>query len=136
MSTFFNDIQGALRSQLNTLANKPPIAWENTNYSPNATTLYLRATGLPGDTVQACLGDDGLDEHVGIFQVDVFVPDNKGRTTWPDLVADHFKRGTVLTLNTTNVRITTVSINTAFKDDEFYIVPISITYQAFTAARA
>jgi hypothetical protein len=136
MSTFFNDIQGALRTQLSTLPSSPPIAWENTNYKPNATTLYLRATALPGDTVQACLGDSGRDEHVGIFQVDVFIPDNKGRTDWPDQIADHFKRGTVLTQNTVSVRITTVSINTAFKDEDFYIVPVSINYQTFTTARA
>lgn len=135
MSTFFTDIQGALRSRLDTLPNKPPIAWENVNYNPSSNTLYLRATGLPADTVQACLGDDGLDFNVGLFQVDVFIPDGKGRTEWPDDIADHFKRGTVLTQNGVNVRITSVSIEAAAKDDNFYIVPVTIAYQAFTQAR-
>lgn len=136
MSTFFNDIQGALRARLSTLQDAPPIAWENIDYEPDSTTLYLRATGLPSDTIQACLGDDGKDEHLGVFQVDVFIPDGRGRSIWPDLIADHFKRGTVLTQNTVNVRITTVSIKTGIKDENFYFVPVSINYQAFTAARS
>jgi hypothetical protein len=135
MSTFFADIQGALRAQLNTLPNKPPIAWENVDYNPNSGTLFLRATGLPGETVQLCLGDNGLDDHIGIFQVDVFIPDGKGRSTWPDQIADHFKRGTILTLNEVDVRITSVSIEAADKDENFFIVPVSISYRVQTQAR-
>ena len=136
MSTFFNDIQGALRARLVSLPSSPPVAWENVDFNPNSNELFLRATSLPGETTQACIGDAGLDDHIGIFQVDVFIPDGKGRSTWPDTVADHFKRGSVLTQNAVNVRITTVSISSAAKDENFYIVPISITYQAFTQARA
>lgn len=136
MSTFFTDIQGALRAQLNTLPSSPPIAWENVNYEPKAKTLFLRATSLPAPTVQACFGDTGRDLHVGIFQVDVFIPEKQGRSTWPDSIADHFKRGTVLTQNGVDVRITTVSIAPAINDEHFYIVPVSIGYQAFTSARS
>lgn len=135
MSTFFTDIQGALRARLNTLTDIPPVAWENIDYKPDSTTLFLRATSLPGDTLQECLGEDGLDSHVGIFQVDVFIPDGKGRSTWPDAIADHFHRQ-VLAQNGVNVRITTVSIGAAGKDENFYIVPVSITYRAFTQARS
>ncbi len=136
MSTFFNDIQGALRSRLATLPSSPPVAWENEDYKPNANTLYLRATSLPGDTTQECLGDDGLDGHIGIFQVDVFIPEGDGRTTWPDQIGDHFKRGTRLDQNDVRVTITSVSVSTADKDENFYIVPVSITYQVYTQARS
>ena len=136
MSTFFNDIQGALRVQLSTLPNLPPVAWENYDYSRDSTVLYLRPTALPAETTQASLGDDGKDLHNGIYQVDVFIPDGLGRTTWADEIADHFKRGTVLTQNTVSVRITTVQIEAALKDDNFYMTPVSIGYQAFTAARS
>jgi len=136
MSTFFTDIQGALRARLSTLPSLPPVSWENVDYEPNSSTLFLRATGLPSSTNQACLGDDGLDFHVGIFQVDVFIPDGKGRSSWPDAIADHFKRGTRITQNSVTVTITTVSIESASKDENFYIVPVSISYQAFTQARS
>lgn len=135
MSTFFKDIQGALRAQLSSLPSAPPISWENRNYTPDSKVLYLRATSLQGETVQACLGDSGEDMHDGIFQVDVFIPDNKGRTAWADAIADHFKRGTVLTRNGVNVRIRSTSISPGIKDNHFYIVPVSIVYQAFTPPR-
>lgn len=135
MSTFFTDIQGALRTRLTTLPDLPAVAWENVDFKGGANDLYFRVTGLPSETTQACLGDDGLDLHLGIFQVDVFVPDGKGRTNWPDAIADHFKRGTRLTQNETTVTITSASIEAALKDDHFYIVPVSIAYRAYTQAR-
>ena len=135
MSTFFTDIQGALRVQLGSLSGLPDVAYENDDYTPNATTLFLRPTTLPIPTIQACLGDAGLDLHEGIFQVDVFVPSNSGRTTWPDTIADHFKRGTTLVQNTVRVTINSVSVLQGAKDDQFYIVPVEINYRAFTGAR-
>ena len=136
MSTHFTDIYGALRTRLNSMPSVPPIAWENINYSPNSNTLFLRPTLIPAPTSQASLGDSGLDINNGIFQVDVFIPDNVGRSTWPDAIADRFKRGTVLTQNSIDVRIVSASLLTAVKDGNFYIVPVAIRWQAFTAARS
>lgn len=135
MSTHFTDIAGALRARLSTLTSLPPVAWENINYTPSSTTLYLRPTILPAPTAQASLGDSGRDLHEGIFQIDVFIPDGSGRSTWPDSIADHFKRGTILTQNGVTVRIKNASIGTAFKDENFYQVPVTIDYQSFTSAR-
>lgn len=136
MSTHFTDIYGALRTRLNGITGRPPIAWENINYTPSANTLYLRPTLIPAPTFQASLGDDGLDLNNGIFQVDVVIPDNLGRSTWPDTIADSFKRGTVLTQNSVDVRIISASLLTGLKDSNFFIVPVSIRWQAFTAARS
>lgn len=135
MSTFFTDIAGALRTRLSTLASSPPVAWQNINYKPNSKVLYLRETILPGETLQASMGDDGKDIHNGLYQIDVFIPEGQGRSTWPDDIADHFKRGTVLTQNLVDVRIRSVSIGTGFKDENFYIVPVTVSWQTFTGAR-
>ena len=134
MSTQFNDIQGAMRQHLSTLPDSPPVAWENKNFDPDNNTLYLRAMPLPGNTVQRCLGRLGMDEHVGVFQVDVFIPDDDGRSEWPDKIADHFYRE-VLTVNDVDVRVRDISIGRGDKDKNFYIVPVSIPYQVFTHAR-
>lgn len=136
MSTYFVDIYGALRVNLANIASVPPIAWENKNYDQDATTLYLRPTMLPNETIQASLGDSGKDLYEGMFQVDVFVPDGQGRSDWPDKIADAFKRGTVLTRNGIDVRIQGVSIAPALKEDNFYQVPVEIRWQAFTPARS
>lgn len=138
MSTYFTDIAGALRNRLRTLPSLPELAKENGDFeSSSAEELYLEEIVLPAETVQACNGSDGLDEHNGFYQITVCIPDGAGRSTWPDKIADHFKRGSTLTKNSIDVRIVTVSVFPGFKpsDDSFYRVPVSIEYQSFTPAR-
>ena len=80
MSTIFADISSALDSRLNNLAGSSPIAWENTVFTPVKDTLYLRPTILPALTTQAALGTSGIDEYIGIYQIDIFAPSGKGRS--------------------------------------------------------
>jgi len=134
MSTFFNDVQAALDAKLATIT-ATPIAFPNIPYKPQAGTVYLRATFLPADTVQASMGEDGKDETNGIYQVDVVVPRGTGRPQLTDTVADLFKRGTVLTYNGVKVRVRSVSMASAILDEEWYFVPISVNFQTYTEAR-
>jgi len=135
MATFFNDIQAAFDNRLNTLPGGYDIAWPNIPFEPQAGATYLRPQFLPADTVQVGLGTDGLDDTTGIYQVDVVYPAETGRSQIPDQVADHFKRGTVLSYNGTNVRIRSVSIASALRDGAFFFVPVSIAFQTYTDAR-
>ena len=138
MSTVFADISSALDSQLNTLTGQSPIAWENTAYIPVKDTLYLRPTILPALTIQAGLGTSGLDEYVGIYQIDIFAPAGKGRgeaEIKADAVADHFKRGTDLSKNGKTVRLGNVSRNSGIKDEDRFIISISINYMAHVTPR-
>jgi len=138
MSTVFADISSALDSRLNTLTGQSPIAWENTAYIPVKDTLYLRPTILPALTIQAGLGTSGLDEYVGIYQIDIFAPAGKGRgeaEIKADAVADHFKRGTDLSKNGKTVRLGDVSRNSGIKDEDRFIISISINYMAHVTPR-
>mgnify|MGYP003646012283 FL=1 len=138
MSTVFADISSALDSRLNTLTGQSPIAWENTAYIPVKDTLYLRPTILPASTIQAGLGTSGLDEYVGIYQIDIFAPAGKGRgeaEIKADAVADHFKRGTDLSKNGKTVRLGDVSRNSGIKDEDRFIISISINYMAHVTPR-
>lgn len=136
MSTYFNDIEAALVARANALTGSPVIAYENDSHSQNASVDYLRLTFLPGDTVQASLGDLGNDLYSGIFQIDSFTRRDTGRSTWPDVIGDHFKRGTILTYNGTTVRIKAVSRGPSFEDNNFYITPVSIDWEAYTPPRS
>lgn len=136
MSTYFQDIRAALEARLNTLSSVPPVWNENVRYEQQSTTTYLRAFVLFGDSVQASLGTSGKDRTDGVFQVDVMTPHGVGQTTWPDLIADHFKRGTDLTQNSVTLTTRSVSIAPGFKDDHFYIVPVSVSWYVYTAARS
>lgn len=135
MSTFFNDMQAALDNQLNTM-DETPVAWPNVPYEPSAGTTYVRPTFLPATTVQASLGASGKDETNAVYQVDVVYPRGAGRTTLPDTIADHFKRGTVLTYNGTSLRVRSVSIGPAILDGAWVFVPVSIDVQTYTGARS
>lgn len=135
MSTHFNDIQAALDNQLSTLTGSTPIAWPNIPYSPSVGTTYLRPLFLPGDTIQASLGDSGKDDTFGIYQIDVVYKAGTGRSTLTDTVADHFSRGTVCSYNGVNVRVRSVSIGPMIQDEAWVFVPVSISWQTFTPAR-
>ena len=135
MSTYYNDMRAALDTRLTTLAGSTPIAWENTNYKADADTEFLRSTFIPSDTSQYTLGDTGKDVTRGLYQVDVFAPAQMGRTTKPDSIADHFKRGTILTKNATRVRIRSVSVGRGTLDGAWYIVPVTMNFETITEAR-
>jgi hypothetical protein len=134
MATFINDIQAALDTRLNSMGSTP-IAWPNVNYEPTTRTTYLRPRFIPVATEQASLGGSGKDVTDAIYQIDVVQPAGSGRTTLFDTIADHFKRGTVLTYNNVKIRIRTVEIGTAQIEDAWYFVPVSISIQTYTEAR-
>lgn len=136
----FNDINVALnqRMQAYATANSKPVAYENVNYKPVVGTLYLRATVLPADTVQAGLGTTGQDLHEGIYQVDVFAPIDKPKAVAlaeADAIADYFARGLTLSFNGVNVRVRTASIGSGRREENWYILPVFIDYLSFTQAR-
>jgi len=135
MSTYFNDIEAALMTQLSTLSGAPDIAYPNINYEPTTGSAYLRANMIPVETLQASLGTSGKDETNGILQIDVVQPAGEGRSTLPDSIADHFKRGTVMSYNGVNVRVRSVSIGSAIREEAWYFVPVSIDFQSYTEAR-
>lgn len=135
MSTFFNDMQAALDARLDSM-DSTPVAWPNIPYEPQGGTTYVRPQFLPAETVQASMGESGKDETNAIYQVDVVFPRGAGRTTLPDTIADHFKRGTVLSYNGLSLRVRSVSIGPAILDGAWTFVPVSIDVQTYTGARS
>ena len=135
MATHFNDIQAALDSRLSSYTGDYQVAWPNTNFEPEAGQTFLSPSFIPAETVQASLGSDGKDNTTGIYQIDVVYPAGSGRSTVPDGLADHFKRGTVLSYNGVNVRIRSVSISPALTEGAFHFVPISVDFYTYTDAR-
>ena len=90
----FTDISAALDARTNSLSL--PTAWENLEFTPTTGVLFLRPTLMPAYTEQAGLGANGLDEHGGIYQIDIIAPSANGKgtaTIKADVIADHFKRG-------------------------------------------
>ena len=135
MATYFSDIEAAFTVQMNELVDRPAVAWPNVKFEPNGKKPYLRISIIPAETVQASLGSTGKDETNGICQISCFVPAGTGKSDLPDIIADHFKRGTVLVYNGTRIRLRSPSIGVSIINGAFYFVPVSIPYQTFTEAR-
>tara|TARA_R110000851_G_scaffold40345_1_gene101792 strand:+ start:908 stop:1315 length:408 start_codon:yes stop_codon:yes gene_type:complete len=132
----FTDISAALDARTNSLSL--PTAWENVTFTPTTGTLYIRPTLIPAYTEQAGLGLNGLDEHAGIYQIDIIASGSTGKgeaTIKADAIADHFKRGLVLTYNGVNVRLSKTSRGVGKRDEAFFVIPIFITYKVFTQPR-
>lgn len=138
MSTVFASISAALDARLNAMAALPPVAWQNVSFTPTSGVLYLRPTLLPAPTVQAGLGDIGLDAYQGIYQIDIFAAVGGGRglaEAQADLIGDQFKRGTSLTSGGISVRLRDVSRTAGIVDGDRFAISISINYLAHTPPR-
>lgn len=127
-------IKRALISHLMGLTLDPAmeIAFPNASFTQPAAG-YLRATFVPNTVNQVTLGDLGKNRFLGLFQVDVFWPENKGYvapTERAGAIAAHFKRGTVVTLDGTTVRIIRPpSIAQALQSAPYIMIPVTIQYQ-------
>jgi len=138
MSTTFSDISSALDSRLSTLTGSTPVAWQNTVYKPTKTGMYLRPTNLAGATTQAGLGTTGIDQYLGLYQIDIFAQAGKGRNAAEakaDAVANHFKRGTDLLYNGTTVRLGDVSRTNGTIIEDRFLISVTINYMAHVAPR-
>ena len=54
------------------------IAWKNKKFTPKANQMWLKAINAPASTYAATLGDNGLNEIPGFYQVTVYSPLNTG----------------------------------------------------------
>jgi len=138
MATNFADISGALSKRLESMTGLPPLAFENRVFDPATAVLYLEEACIMGETGQVATGEAGYDYTTGVYQVTVNAPAGNGKgaaLAMADKIADHFKRGTVLTKNSIKVTIRSVSIAAGFSSDTRYKVPVSITFETYTQPR-
>lgn len=137
--TAFTAIPAALDSHMNDYAtdNSIRVAWENRNFTPTTGESYLRATYLAGTTEPTGI-ESASDDHIGVYQVDIITAIDTGKVeanTQADAIADYFKRGTLLTYDGIDVRVTSVSIGNGARDGAYYIKSISINCRSFSPAR-
>ncbi len=112
-----------------------PVAFQNVEYDDSNGLPYLETFLIPAPTIQASLGDDGCDEHIGIFQINIKYKTYDGVSVLhqkADEINAIIKSGATFTNSTTNVRIKNVSIQNVTVSDGFAVLPMLIEYFAFT----
>ena len=87
-------IYKAMRAHLNTLANKPPIAYLNQPYSPNG-VQYFREGFYSAEPDHLAVEYGGVTDYQGFYQVEILTPANSGSVemTTAEALSAHFKRG-------------------------------------------
>ena len=88
-------IYKAMRAHLNTLANKPPIAYLNQPFTPSG-VQYFREGFYSAEPNHLAIEYGGVTDYQGFYQVEILTPANSGSTemTTAETLAEHFKRGT------------------------------------------
>lgn len=133
-------IESALLSHAATFANNNSltISLPNIAFSPptvSASAKYLRATFLPGPTATLGIGYGSVNQHGGIFQMDVFYAQAAGELAPARIATDiisYFKRGTSLISGSFTVYITKAPYRgPMLKDDPWVMLPVSIPFIAF-----
>jgi hypothetical protein len=106
MST--KNIYSALRTALNDSGIGIDIAWPNTSYDPTCGTPYCSTFLLPGEPDAAELGTRKTENVLGVFQIDLYFPVERGDGAMldaVDLLKSTYGRGDSLSYGDSCVRI-------------------------------
>lgn len=126
----YTDIQAALDTQLNAASLGIDIAYENVSYTPTTGTSWARATTLYSNTEMLTL--DRIDLVKGIYQVDIFVEQEKGPAalnTLLDTLQASFKAQRKLTAGTHTIYIDEINRLPATQDSPFYMGSLEVAFR-------
>ena len=127
-----NTIDAALESHLLTLANLPPIAWEDVSYKPVVNHAYLQVNQLRNTPIEYGIAND-IREDRGILQVTVVCPGGNGKVAAVALasrVSEHFSIDLEIELAGYDLSIQNhPTVHTGIPDEGWYRVPVSIPWQ-------
>lgn len=99
--------------------------------------LWAQLANLRAGAAVSSLGESGMDEHVGVFQIDVNVPEAGGnpRATLlghADRLRAYFFAGRRFTHSTQGVRVTRADASPIRRVDGWQRISVSVTYSAFS----
>lgn len=125
----------ALKARAQALVLSPmlPVAWPNESFTKPAGG-YLRITHIPNVNRRLFLGSNDPHQRLGLFQVSVFAPLNKGATPATEIagkIAAHFPADLPMRSGGITVRVGKApDVAPGFAEDTHWHVPVTISYQA------
>lgn len=131
------EIQAALDTQLLTVTGLPVLQTENTRFDGSKNVpAFCRSTLLPAQTTVIGLGAGSAaqTQMQGLYQVDVFYPQDSGTTaarTLADAVVAVFPVGLRLVEGSSTVTVEVASVMTAYSINKYYCVPVRIQWNVY-----
>jgi hypothetical protein len=130
----FEAIRKALVQPLGAILVGFDVVYPNQEYISKPNVNHARVFLIPNQPTVASLGAGGYDQHTGILQVSLYTP--KEKTDFPLLrAADEiertyqaFVRGSYLTADGVNVRVTSIGIGAAQFNDQWFFAPVTIAF--------
>lgn len=133
--TGMEEIESALIKRLTIMPDLPDVAWPNMPFTPTPGRPYFKANLLPGEPLQAGVGESAMNRQSGVFQVTVFVPAGTGTKDIRSMctaLETHFKRGTVLTHNGVKVTIWKAYRGPQLQEANWLQCPVTIRFRTLT----
>ncbi len=129
----FTNIETGLHTRLATLSGLPAVAWPNVAFIPTENTTFLRPTMLVDATKLNTLA--GGETHSGIYQIDIYVPLEKGSSallTLLDSIDSLFKSNKTITSGSDTVFIQAVSRGPSTRQESWYVGVIEVNYLCYS----
>lgn len=128
-------IRNILNGRLSTMGGLPSVAWENVSFTPVPTTSHIRVNFLPSPTRPAANHKSAMDFESGIYQVDVYAPQDQGPNpagALAEAVRAHFSRGLTLTGSGITVNIeATPSMAANDREGPFWRIRLTVPWFAY-----
>lgn len=128
-------IRNALNARLSTLSSLPSVAWENVVFTPKTTETHLRVNFLPAPTRPAANHKSAMDFESGIYQIDIYAPQDQGPNPASDLaerIRQHFNRGLALSNSGVVVNIeATPSMAANDREGPFWRIRLTVPWFAY-----
>ena len=133
--TTFVDIRTALVAPISANADfSIEFAYDNRNFTPTSGTPHGRAFWLSDTADQLALGVNGCDEHVGVFQISLFYPDDQydlPLLVKADEIAAVYKSGANFVSGDVTVTIDSIDRGPARNSGGWFQTDLTINYFSF-----
>jgi hypothetical protein len=133
----WQNIEGALNEKLINTITEYPVILENQGSSGGgpveADGLHVEAWFMPASSETIEVFEEGKERAVGVYFVKVRGPRFVGKYNVNQIANDvmlAYKRGTVMTLDGVSVRVTKVYPGSATIEGGFFVLPVTIEWQA------
>ncbi len=126
-----NDLETACRILLDAGASYP-VQWENE--SEEHSSLFYSCDYIPAETENVALSYTGIQDFQAIFQININLPIDTGKTGLSDALNDIkaiFYRGANVVYGSTSGIVETVYYNSGVVNNSWFTVSVSVELRAF-----